>query len=319
MYRLLILSGLFVVFVFADARGVDSQTIAAADQNNTIYGLQVSVDEVSLTFHASDVHGLAVNDLKLDELSLRDNGRSPSSILVFQSLRDIPIRAGILMDTSESMRDFMAANRAISIEYAQRLLRQDVDRAFVMDFGRVSKTVHPWTGDPTTLVAGIRNVRVGGENLLAGTGMFDAIFQACHSEFAKTDSAATGNFILVFSDGEDNASHTSLNEVITVCQRAHTAIYSFRAEPKSSFFSGGGATLAELASKTGGRVFHDHGSEADVYDDLRMIEGDLRNEYRLVYRPTALKHDGSFHRIELKAPERVESLVIRSGYYAPLR
>jgi len=223
------------------------------------------------------------------------------------------------MDTSESMRDFIAANRAISIEYAQKLLRQEVDRAFVMDFGRVSKTVQSWTSDPAALVAGIRGVRAGGENLLAGTGMFDAIFRACYQEFGKTDSAATGNFILVFSDGEDNASHISINEVVTACQRAHTAIYSFRAEPKSSFFSGGGATLAELASKTGGRVFHDNGSEAEIYDDLRMIEGDLRNEYRLVYRPAALKHDGSFHRIELKAPERVESLVIRSGYYAPVR
>ena len=64
----------------------------------------------------------------------------------------------------------------------------------------------------------------------------------------------------------------------TACQRTHTAIYSFRAEPNSSFFSGGGAeTLTELASKTGGRVFHDNGSEAEIYDDLRMIEGDLRN------------------------------------------
>jgi Ca-activated chloride channel homolog len=319
MYRLLMLSGLLVVFVFAGARRLDSQTIAAADQNNTIYGLRVSVDEVSLTLHAADVHGLAVNDLKLDELSLRDNGRPPGNILVFQSLQDIPIRAGILMDTSESMRDFIAANRAISIEYAQRLLRQEVDRAFVMDFGRVSKTVQPWTSDPAALVAGIRSVSTGGEKLLAGTGMFDAIFRACYSEFGKTDSAGTGNFILVFSDGEDNASHISLGEVVTACQRAHTAIYSFRAEPKSSFFSGGGATLAELASKTGGRVFHDNGSEAEIYDDLRMIEGDLRNEYRLVYKPSALKHDGSFHRIELKAPERVESLVIRSGYYAPVR
>jgi Ca-activated chloride channel family protein len=319
MHRLSILSGLFVVLVFADARGVGSQTITAADQNNTTYGLRVSVDEVYLTFHAADVHGLPVNDLKLDELRLRDNGRSPSNILVFQLLRDVPIRAGILMDTSESMRDFIAANRAISIEYAQRLLRQDLDRAFVMDFGRLSKTVQPWTGDPTALVAGIRSVSAGGENLLAGTGLFDAIFRGCYSEFGKTDSTATGNFILVFSDGEDNASHTSLNEVVTACQRTHTAIYSFRSDPKSSFFSGGGATLAELAAKTGGRVFHDNASEAEIYDDLRMIEADLRNEYRLVYRPAVLKHDGCFHRIELKAPERVESLVIRSGYYAPVR
>ncbi len=264
-----------------------------------------------------DAHGLPVNDLKLEELSLRDNGRSPGNILAFQTLRDVPIRAGILMDTSGSMRDFLAANRAISIEYAQRLLRQQVDRAFVMDFGRFSKIAQPWTSDPTALITGIRTVSAGREDFLGGTAMFDSIFWACYSEFGRIDHVGTGDFILVFSDGEDNASHTSLDEVVTACQRTHTAIYSFRADPKSSFFSGGGATLAELASKTGGRVFHDNGSEAEIYDDLRMIEADLRNEYRLVYKPAALKHDGSFHRIELKGPERVESIVIRSGYYAP--
>jgi len=317
MHRLSILSSLLVVLVLADVRRADSQSIAGADQGNVTYGLRVSVDEVNLTFHAVDAHGLPVNDLKLEELSLRDNGRSPGNILAFQTLRDVPIRAGILMDTSGSMRDFLAANRAISIEYAQRLLRQQVDRAFVMDFGRFSKIAQPWTSDPTALVTGIRAVSAAREDSLGGTAMFDAIFWACYSEFGRIDQAGTGNFILVFSDGEDNASHTSLDEVVTVCQRTHTAIYSFRADPKSSFFSGGGATLAELASKTGGRVFHDNGSEAEIYDDLRMIEADLRNEYRLVYKPAALKHDGSFHRIELKGPERVESIVIRSGYYAP--
>jgi hypothetical protein len=76
--------------------------------------------------------------------------------------------------------------------------------------------------------------------------------------------------------------------------------------------------LAELAAKSGGRVFYDDGSDAEVYNDLRAIEADLRNQYRLIYKPAELKHDGSFHRIALKGPARVESIAIRSGYYAPL-
>lgn len=83
--------------------------------------------------------------------------------------------------------------------------------------------------------------------------------------------------------------------------------------------SGGRKTLAELASKSGGRVFYDDDSDAAIYNDLRMIEADLRNQYRLVYKPAELTHDGSFHRIELKAPERVDSIVVRGGYFAPVR
>jgi hypothetical protein len=77
--------------------------------------------------------------------------------------------------------------------------------------------------------------------------------------------------------------------------------------------------LEELTSETGGRVFHDDDPEAGIYNDLRTIETDLRNQYRLVYKPAELKHDGLFHRISLQAPERASSISIRSGYYAPSR
>jgi Ca-activated chloride channel family protein len=308
-----ILCGLLIVIVFADARQLGSQVNA---QDQTSY-LRVPVDEVSLSFHAVDRDGFAVNDLKLEELKLLDNGRPPMKITVFEPLQDASIRAGILMDTSESMREFLAGSRAISIEYAQRLLRQKTDQAFVMDFGYLSNVIQSWTGDPATLSAGVRRVSAGRENPRGGTAMFDTIYRACSFEFGKIDRA-TGNFILLFSDGEDNASHMSLKEVVDACQRTNIAIYSFRAEPKESSFAPGAETLAELTMKTGGRVFRDNGSEAEIDEDLRLIEADLRNQYRLVYKPAALKHDGSFHRIELKAPERVDRITVRSGYYAPV-
>lgn len=305
--------GVLIVLLLTSVRPLDSKIDA---QELTSYRLRVPVDEVSLSFHVADRHGLAVNDLKLEELSLLDNGSAPEKITVFEPLQDASTRAGILLDTSESMREFLAGNRAISIEYAQRVLRQKTDQAFVMEFGYLSKVIQPWTGEPAVLAAGVRRVGAGRE--LGGTAMFDTIYRACFSEFGRIDRGATGNFVLLFSDGEDNASHMSLKEAVDACQRTNTAIYSFRSEPKGSFFSGGAKTLAELAAKTGGRVFHDNGSEAEIYEDLRVIEDDLRNQYRLVYKPAGLKHDGTFHRIELKAPERVDQMTIRSGYYAPM-
>ena len=99
-------------------------------------------------------------------------------------------------------------------------------------------------------------------------------------------------------------------------QRTNTAIYAFRAESNSGFLSGP-KTLAELASESGGRVFLTTTLKLRINNDLRIIEADLRNQYRLVYKPAELKHDGSSHRVKLKAPERVDSITIRSGYYAP--
>ena len=312
------LCGLLILTLSAGAGRMDSQTNAASAESAAPYSLSISVDEVSLTFHAADAHGLPVNDLKLDELTLLDNGKSPGRILAFGVLRDFPIRAGILMDTSESMEGYLARNRAISVEYAQRLLRQKADQAFVMDFSVASQVVQPWTGNAAALSAGIRGFVPNPGAHVRGTAILDAVYRACLSQFGRIDAARSSNFILLFSDGEDNASHASLEDATALCQRSNTAIYAFRAEPEAGL-STGAKTLAELAAKTGGRVFHDDDSDAGIYDDLRIIEADLRNQYRLVYKPAELRHDGSFHRIEMKAPERVESIVIRAGYYAPVR
>lgn len=315
MWPTQILSGLLVVVLLGQVRQMDSQANDTAAQNSVRYNLSVSVDEVDLTFHASDLHSAPVNDLKLDELNLLDDGKPPRSILVFQSLADLPIRAGVLMDTSSSMENNRLGGRAIATRYAQQLLRQKTDQAFVMEFGDRLSLLQDWTSDIGALTSGIRRV-AGGPGT---TAIFDAVYSACRYQFGKVDHASYSNLILLFSDGEDNASYLPLKQAVDMCQRTNTAIYAFRAESKPGLTLPGPRTLAELASETGGRVFHDDDSDAEVIEDLHIIEADLRNRYRLVYRPDQLKPDGSFHRIQMRAPERVDKILIRTGYYAPKR
>ena len=310
--------GLLIVALVAVPLHADAQTQDGAAQSNVPYHLSVSVNEVSLTFHAAGAHGLPIRDLRQDELHILDNGTPPRRIVSFQSMENFPIRAGILMDTSESMEGYRARNRAISIEYAQRLLRQHTDQAFVMNFDSQSSVVQPWTSDANALTAGVRRFMTDGSRHLSGTAIFDSIYRACLNQFGKLDHGGSANFILLFSDGEDNASHASVQDAIDTCQRTNTAIYVVRAEPETSL-STGPKTLAELASKSGGRVFYDDESDAGIYSDLQIMEGNLRDQYRLIYQPAELKRDGSFHRIELQAPERVDSITIRAGYYAPSR
>jgi hypothetical protein len=131
-----IICGLVILTLLVQARRLASQVNGV--QSVPPYSLSVSVDEVSLTFHAADAHGLSINDLKLDELSLLDNGKPPHRILAFQSLQDLPIRAGILVDTSQSMAQNLSSDRATSVKYAQQLFRQQTDQAFVMDFDFLS-------------------------------------------------------------------------------------------------------------------------------------------------------------------------------------
>ena len=297
----------------------DGQAAPNADQSSAAYSLRLSVDEVILTFHATDAHGLPVNDLTLGEIKLFDNGVTPRRIVAFDSLVDRPVRAGILIDTSESMRQTLPASKSIAELYAQRLFRQKSDQAFIMDFGYSSEIAQSLTSDAASLSQSIRNVKQGKMNPLGGTAIVDTIFRACLYEFGKVDATATGNFILLFSDGEDNASHTSIEAALGACQRSNTVIYAFRVEPVPSQYSTGPKLLADLAAKTGGRVFPAVGTADAIWSDLKTIESEMRNQYRLVYNPANLRNDGSFHAIELQPPDRVDRIEIRSGYYAPTR
>lgn len=305
----------FVPFMLTIVLGAQTN---ATVQGSKTYGLSVTVDEVSLTFHAADVHGLPINDLRPEELSVVDDGKPPRGILTLQTLSDRPIRAGILIDTSESMEGYLPRNRAIAVEYALSLLRQKTDQAFVMDFSYVSKIAQPWTGSPIALSEGIRKFVGYGAGRVGGTAVVNAVYQACLNQFGQIDNAATGNFILLFSDGEDNASNTDLRQAIDLCQRVNTAVYSFRVKSQYAL-SSGRRTLEDLASETGGRVFYNDESDGAIYKDLLTIEAELRNEYYLVYKPAALKHDGRYHSVILEAPDRVQAINVRSGYYAPSR
>ena len=318
MHTRWILRSLLMLAVVTFVRSSVAQANREEVQSTPAFSLKVPVDEVSLTFHAADAHGLPINDLQLSELSLLDNGKPPRKVLDFRVLQDFPIRAGILMDTSESMEKTRAGDRAIAIKYVQRLLRQKTDQAFVVNFGVLSKISQPWTNDPAALAEGIRNrvLTTDGGSHFAGTAVLDAIYRTCLGQFGHIDNAASGNFILLFSDGEDNASRAPLKLAVDTCQHSNTAVYVFRPRSTSSFPTGP-ESLMELTTQTGGRIFLDADNDDEIDNDLRLIEADLRNQYRLIYKPAELKRDGSFHRIELRAPDRVDSINIRSGYYAP--
>jgi VWFA-related protein len=304
-----VLALLLPVYAAADARQSSGKTQAGAGA----YTLTVPVDEVSLTFHTSDFQGLPIEDMTADDLRLFDDGKRVRQILSFQSYRDLPIRAGILFDTSRSM-GWLRRNQEIANLYATHLLRKETDQAFVMRFDSEAKVKQDWTNDAELLTASLGMIGTDRASRLGGTVLFDSLYKACRDRWASDRAVVTGNFLLLFTDGIDNASHARLEDVVDRCQEARTAIYVFSDEPKSRL-SQGQKTLEELVKKTGGRIFFDS-TEAAIWNDLRIMESDQRSQYRIVYKPSHLKLDGSFHRIKLDSPARGGEITTRSGYYA---
>ena len=306
------LLSILIVCMFQMGNGT-AQSPQADGEDASTYLLRVPVDEISLTFHAEDSSGAPLTHLTRGDMRVWDNGKMQSNILMLESFQDLPIRAGFLFDTSASMLDDLDTNRSILRLYASNLLRADVDRAFVMQFDTEPLVRQAWTDDPARIATGAAAVKER-EDHLPITSIFDSVYMACRDQWPRGSGETTGNFILLFSDGVDDDSHAYLSEAVDMCQRSRTAIYAFGNSGKSRF-SAGQKTLEELAAKTGGRVFYNPQGK-HVWEDLQTIEAEQRNQYRLVYKPTALKANGEFHTLRLDCAPKGTKITARSGYYA---
>lgn len=295
-----------------------SDSAGRVTEQDGAYTLNVPVNEVSITFHVSDSRGSTIDNLTQEDLRLFDNGRPQKKLLSLQAYHDLPIRAGFLFDTSGSMLDDLDHNASIANLYATRLLRKGTDSAFVIGFNTDTSLTQDWTDNPEAIALGIRSIaeRERGEN--SGTAIFDSLYKTCRDRWNIDRGAVTGNFILLFTDGIDNASHARIDDVIDMCQRTRTAIYIFTNQWNSRGASSGGKTLNELVTKSGGRLFL-HPNDDQIAQDVQMIDADQRNQYRLVYKPSDLTSNGSFHRIKLRCSLRGTTILTRSGYYAPGR
>jgi Ca-activated chloride channel homolog len=281
------------------------------------FTLSLPVNEVSLNFHASDSQGAPMQNLSQEDVRLFDDGKPENRIVNFEAYHDLPLRAGILLDTSISMESSVRYNVDIATEYLARFFRRQTDRAFVTRFDVETHLERDWSGNPGILGDGLQAAAYETGRGSDGTAIFDSIYKACRSQWAADSGAITGNFILLFTDGMDNASHARIADVIDRCQRSRTAIYVFLNEWKARG-SRGQVTLEELVEKSGGRIFYQPNDE-QVEKDLDIMVSDMRSQYTMVYKAPELKRDGAFHRIKLVCAVRRCEVLTRSGYYAASR
>jgi Ca-activated chloride channel homolog len=305
-------AGLVLLFALLH-QGATAQDSSNPDPDQRPYTLKMPVDEVKVMFHVADHKGDPIQHLKKNDLDLFDRGKLQTRKVAFHEYSDLPIHVGFLLDNSPSMSNQIDQSQAIATELIKEFFRANSDQAFTMGFGVDSKVTQDWTeqADAVTEGIGAANVKEGSEP--DGTAMFDAIYRACKEKFSDDTAALSGNFILLFTDGEDNSSHVWESEAVDMCQRARTAIYVFIPEWKARA-SRGQHILEDLVAKTGGRAFYL--KKLSVHDALATTVSDMRYQYELIYAPPGLKRDGSFHQIKMKCKVERAQIQARSGYYA---
>jgi VWFA-related protein len=286
--------------------------LTSDERGNPLETIKARVDEVNVVFTVTDKHGHFVKNLTQNDFRILDDNKPAASIRRFSSETNLPLRVGLLVDASNSVRDRFRFEQEAAIEFLNQIVRPKSDRAFVIGFDTTAEVTQDFTDSAEQLSRGVRMLRPGG-----GTALFDAVFYACRDKLMKAATIGPARrAIILLSDGEDNQSRVSREEAVEMAQRAEVIIYTI-----STNISGvklrGDKVLERLADATGGRSFFPFKIQ-DVANAFSEIQDELRSQYLLAYKPADLKPDGRYRSIDIVA-ENHKSLRVRArkGYFAP--
>jgi VWFA-related protein len=288
-----------------------SQADQQADQSAPTV-LHIGANEVNLIFTVTDKHGHYISNLQQSDFALLDDQKAPAKINYFRQQINLPLRVGIVIDASNSIRSRFQFEQQSAIEFLLEILKAKSDRAFVMGFDVTPTVTQDWTNNIDGLENGINRLRPGG-----GTALYDAVYTACRDKLLdlSRDREPVRKAIVLISDGDDNQSRVHPDEAIKECERAETIIFAISTNWTPSRGKGDKA-LQDLSEATGGAVFFPPSVE-EMSQSFKQIEEELRSQYALNYTPADFKTDGSFRTIYLFCNDRRYAVRAKKGYFAP--
>ena len=304
-------AGVLAIAVWAAAGQDPARPAGQVLQSDEPTRIQVDVTRVNLLFTVTDKKGRFITDLNKDDFEVVD-GKRRQTIADFAAESDLPLRLGILIDTSNSIRERFKFEQEAASQFIDSVMRTNLDKALVVSFDTSAELVADLISDTDKLTAAIRDLHPGG-----GTALYDAIYFACRDKLSQDQPRHKfRRAIVIVSDGDDNQSRYTRDQALEMAQKADVVMYAISTNI-TRVESDGDKVLKYLAQETGGRAFFPFKVE-DLDQSFENIANELRHQYSISYRPEPLKTDGLFHIIDVRVRERKNLLVnVRRGYYAP--
>ncbi len=274
--------------------------------------LKVDVDLVLVPVTITDPLNRLVTGLDKENFQLFE-GNSAQDIKTFSS-EDAPVSLGVIFDSSGSMSSKMEQAKDAVVEFFKTANPQD--EFFMITFSDEPEEVSDFTSSVNEiqdkLVYAVPRKR---------TALLDAIYMGISKmRQAKYPKKA----LLIISDGGDNHSRYTENEIKALVKEADVMIYAIGIYDR--YFASqeerlGPALLSEITELTGGRAFTIDNPN-DLADVATKIGIELRNQYVLGYHPAKIVRDGKWRKIKVKLlpPKGLPPLRVyaRMGYYAPV-
>jgi Ca-activated chloride channel family protein len=272
--------------------------------------VRVRSDEVNVVFTVVDRDGRFVRDMKQDQFKILDNHLPPQKVLDFRAQTDLPLYVGLLIDSSNSIRDRFQFEKDAASEFLYDIIRPKSDAAFVLAFDEQWDLTQDFTGNLDNLRKGVMGIRAGG-----GTALWDAVYYACREKLMKEPARnAVRRAIILVSDGEDNLSRVYREEAIDMAQRAEVVIFTISTSLMGNRTKGDD-NLRLLAEATGGRAFFPVHLD-DVAAAFRDIQDELRSQYSVSYRAENFVANGAFRPIQITTDKKFK-VRAKKGYFVP--
>lgn len=283
-------------------------------RTSTGFVLRKTVDEVALFFAATD-HGKAVDDLTQQEVGILDERKPPAALLGFRNESQLPLRLGLLIDCSSSIKERFSFELGAAAGFLQRVLVNKDDLAFVVGFSNSVLMVQDFSADQGKVSHAIGELAPSG-----GTALWDAVTFAADKLAAREEPYPVAKMLVIISDGNDNSSRATLKQAIQAAEQGEVIVYTVStAESKGGVSepSVGDQALKVLAEQSGGSAFAP-GSVSALKHSLAELQQVIRGRYWISYKPANLKLDGHYRTIDvnLRRPGHKLRVYARKGYFA---
>jgi Ca-activated chloride channel family protein len=271
--------------------------------------IRTNTELVILNVTVTDKAGQYVPGLKLADFTIFEDGKQvlPEGISSF-SVHESPFASVVLLDTSGSMETRLSLARSAAIRFLDRLRDEDV--AAVYKFDSKVEQVQEFSGgrDLAPMAYGVKATGM--------TTLHDAIVDAAK---ALADRPEKRKAIVILSDGMDTSSRASADKAVESALAVGATIYAVDMSASDGVGmrnQQSAAVLKAFAEKTGGRFVATPGGPA-LREAFANIADELGHQYTIAFRPLNQKHDGKWHKLEVKTARAELDVRSRKGYRAP--
>jgi Ca-activated chloride channel family protein len=273
--------------------------------------LVANVDLVLVPVTVADRKNRAVTGLEKQNFEVYEDGEL-QGIRSF-SAEDAPISLGVILDTSNSMRNKLDVAGKSIVEFFRTA--NPLDDFFLITFSDRPELLVDFTSSVDVIQDRLFNVMPSGH-----TSLLDAIYMGVSK---IRNSRYQRRALLIVSDGGDNRSRYTRSEIKRVVQEADVELYGigiFDTVFQTPEERVGKQLLDSVTEATGGRTFAIKDIQ-DLPEAANQISLELRNQYVLGFRSSNTARDGKWRKLKVKLvpegmPVRVYS---KNGYYSPVK